>query len=893
MHLAPTNIHLKDITHFVGQILSLPYHDYALIVLTYLIYILAAWIILAVIFRLIIILRHLKEMAVLLEITPPQDTEIASVSTSQLFNLISDLLGQHTFTDYLSLRQISSSFEIVSHKETGIRYIVRLPETLAGTFTKSLRAYIPGIRINETSEYLPPYSKINQFSVTEYKLLRHFSLPIADHKDLKKHDPLAYLTGNMTELKEDDLIVLQMVLHPLNSLDQIFRRQEISKIKSLIRLNRFAEWYSQIAGQATLNLFAGILEGAARILALPLLVAADFVTGHDSKLPEKVKSTVKLTPAMQEQEELIKAKLSQPLFGVSIRALLVMDQKELVERKKGLSSSFSSYRHPQGQSIIASGNILANLFRKISYWFFQSRIGNSSMVLSTSEIAALYHFPYANNPESAELLRVRSRELPAPLSMKKADAKYDVIFGVNKFNGENVPIGLTLSQRQKHMYLIGKTGMGKTTLLKSAIYQDMLSGKGLAVLDPHGDLLQELISIVPENRREDVIVFDPSDREWPIGLNILSPGINFTNKEDQDEWITGSVLAVFAKITAKEYWGPRMEHILRNATLTALQTPNPSLYTLQQLLTDKGYQKKIAGTLKDPVLKQFWNKEFALLGKMQLSSVVAPLTQRLGSFITTKMSRHILLQEKSTISISQIMDQGKILLVNLSKGDLGEDMSFFFGMVLTSFIWMAAYQRTKIPEKERRDFFLYVDEFQNFATPRFSEITSEGRKFHVSLIASHQNIAQVDDQSILKIVAGNANSIVCLKASPDDEKFILPFMEPEVEKGDIVNLAPYHFFMKQTNETSENAFSGITVPLDIQESEEVKDIVKTYSRRQFATPRKEVEEYLDKMFSGRLEEPEKIEKKNTPVKKVARSKEDKPEKEAAETSQKPKTNRMK
>ena len=208
------------------------------------------------------------------------------------------------------------------------------------------------------------------------------------------------------------------------------------------------------------------------------------------------------------------------------------------------------------------------------------------------------------------------------------------------------------------------------------------------------------------------------------------------------------------------------------------------------------------------------------------------------------------------------MDEGKILLVNLAKGDLGEDQSFFFGTILTSIIWMAAYQRTKIPENKRRDFFLYVDEFQNFATPRFSEITSEGRKFRIGLIASHQNIAQVEDQSILKVVAGNANTLICLKASPDEEKFILPFMEPEVEKGDIVNLAPYHFYMKVSNEASENAFSGVTVPLDILPSDKVEKVILAGSREKYATPRDKVEEYLDELLSGT--KPKPVKPKSTP-----------------------------
>lgn len=493
--------------------------------------------------------------------------------------------------------------------------------------------------------------------------------------------------------------------------------------------------------------------------------------------------------------------------------------------------------------------IKSYLFKHRLLSFFTPRKDKFAQLLSVSEVSDLYHFPYADITKTEGLVKSRNRELPAPLSLKKSDTNFDVVIGVNQYGGELSPIGLTLKQRQKHMYVIGKTGTGKTTLLTSSIYQDMLNGKGLAVFDPHGDMFQELLRIVPESRKKDVVVFDPSDREYPIGLNILSPGIKFTSKEDEYDWITSSVLAVFKKLSDEQYWGPRMEHILRNTTLTALQTPNPTLFTLQRLLTDKKYQKQISATLKDPVLKQFWQKEFALMGNMQLSAVTAPLTQRLGSFISSKMSRHILLQENSTISIQQIMDEGKILLINLSKGDIGEDKSFFFGTILTSLIWMAAYQRTKIPESQRRDFFVYIDEFQNFATPQFSDITSEGRKFHVSLIVSHQNIAQIENKDTLKIVAGNAHIIVCLKASPDDEAFILPFMEPEIEKGYIVNLAPFNFFMKVTTDESEDAFSGRTVPIDVESSEKTKDEIISYTRKHYATPRSIVEEYLEKLFT--------------------------------------------
>ena len=859
LHLAPTKLPtLESVTSFFSRY---RFEAIANQILIHVIYILAAWIVLAVIFRFIIILRHLRENYVFLEITPPQTTNISAISTTQLFTLISGLLEQRSWISRLMLKQVSCSFEIVSSKESGIRYLIRVPSALLGNFEKSLRAYTPGIQIKETADFLTTdYTKAK---VVNFNLAKHFVLPLNEQSDLKIHDPLSYLASNMTQLKKDDLIAVQIVLKPLNDLSHWRVRNEIGHIKSLIHHNRFTDWTHNASEQRYLMIASSVLESIAHIAVAPLLFLADFITGNDSRLVKNVPAVRVATPADLEMEGLVKSKLNEPLFVGSVRALLVTDGEQYETREKGLLSSFMSFRHHSGQALIVKKNLFIKMLQKINLWQFRERIGGS-LILSSSEVGSLYHFPFATDPYTEDLARVRSRELPAPLSLKKTDAKFDVTFGTNNYGGEELPIGLTLEQRQKHMYLIGKTGMGKTTLLKNAIYQDMVNGKGLAVFDPHGDLLQELLAIIPENRKGDVIVFDPSDREWPIGLNILSPGVKFTDKEDEQEWITSSVLAIFAKITAKEYWGPRMEHILRNATLTALQTPDPSLYTLQKLLTDKSYQKKVAVTLKDPVLKQFWSKEFSLLGTMQLSSVTAPLTQRLGSFITTKMSRHILLQEKSTINISQIMDGGKILLVNLSKGDLGEDQSFFFGVILTSIIWMAAYQRTKIPESKRRDFFLYVDEFQNFATPRFSEITSEGRKFHVALIASHQNIAQVEDQNILKVVAGNSNSIVCLKASPDDEKFILPFLEPEVEKGDIVNLAPYHFFMKAANEKSENAFSGVTVPLGIKPSDKIKDETLKYSRKHFATPRIEVEEYLDKLFSGRLAEALKPEKKTKP-----------------------------
>ncbi len=821
-----------------------------------------AWVIWAALLKLIRLFHDLREPRVFLEITPPQVTEVSATTTSELFSLIAGVMQQRSLLDRLLLRQAAYSFEIVSQKEAGVKYLLLIPRSIASLLEKSLRAYVPGLSVKETSEYIPAILPQNT-RITEYKLTSHFALSLNAQENLKEHDPLAYLTSSMTQLKKDELMAVQVVVRPIHGLHQRGARREIDRIKGLMRHNRFSDWSRNLGGQKGINMMTSMVDGITRIITTPILFVTDFFTGAPP-LPKEQKATQKVvTAAEQELEELVKAKLSQTLFEVSVRTLVIAEKDHLLLRERGFRSSFTSFGHANGQAIIPR----ITGFKKMRFWQIKKRLSGTPLFLTSSEVGALYHFSHSASSQTEDLVRVRSRELPAPLSMKKVTPEFDITVGMNRFGGEDVPIGIPLEQRRKHLYVIGKTGMGKTTLLTSAIYQDMVNGKGLAVLDPHGDMLQELLRIIPENRRKDVILFDPSDREWPIGINLLAPRIDFASPEDAEEWITSSVLAVFAKLTDKQYWGPRMEHILRNTTLTALQVPNASLFTLQRLLTDKVYQKQVAAKLKDPVLRQFWEKEFALLGTMQLSSVIAPLTQRLGHFITTKMSRHILLQEKSTISISEIMDKGKILLVNLSKGDIGEDQSFFFGTVLTSFIWMAAYQRTKVPEHKRRDFFLYVDEFQNFAAPRFSEIVSEGRKFRVSLIASHQNIAQVEDRNILKVIAGNAGSIICLKASPEDEAFILPHMEPEVEKGDIVNLAPYRFFMKSTSDVSESAFSGHTVPLDVERIDEIRDEVIANSRMHYATPRIQVEGYLEELFAGKpveaVAKPKKATKKAT------------------------------
>jgi hypothetical protein len=796
-----------------------------------------------------------------LQLTFPADTTKSAYATEQLHVLMRSLVRYYGFRERMAARKQPYSLELVATRDKGIRYIIMVPNQEAEVVKRTLLSFLPGLKVSETEDYMPETDNLS-VSATELKLVGDFVLPLTSQKALDEHDPVAYLTGHMRNLLPDELVAFQIVAVPVLDNTHPNELRHIRDTQHRIALSK------EIAPKLTAHKI-DVGRILLRVVLAPFwlvamgaeLIGSVFTAIFYGDMPgDKGNKRLAGNPYEGELGETIKTKLDQHLFEVSMRILVASpDAANLHGRLSAIASSFGTFT-ASGQAI--GTRKVFPFITSVDKWLarFRNRallrhVVSQQTILSGSELSDLYHFPNTDLTKTEGLVKSRSRELAAPLSIKRSDAKLDVVVGVNEFGGEVQEIGTTLKQRQKHTYILGKTGTGKTTLLKSSIYQDMVNGKGLAVFDPHGDMFHELLQIVPEHRRKDVVVFDPSDREHPVGLNILDPGIEFADEDDKHEWITSAVLSVFAKLADESQWGPRMEHILRNTTLTALQTPKPSLYTLQRLLTDKKYQKEVAKTLKDPALKQFWDKEFKLMGTMQMSNATAPLTHRLGHFITAKMSRHILLQEKSTVRIADVMNEGKILLVNLSKGDIGEDQSFFFGTILTSFIWMAAYQRTKIPEKKRRDFFVYVDEFQNFATPQFGDITSEGRKFHVSLIVSHQNIAQIEDKDLVKIVAGNAHTMICLKANPEDEAFILPYMKPEVEKGDIVNLAPYHFYMKVTGDESEDAFSGQTVPLDVEESEKIAKSVVAHSRKQYAKPKAAVEKQMEKLFNE--DEPEK------------------------------------
>ncbi|OGL88449.1 hypothetical protein A3H75_01065 [Candidatus Uhrbacteria bacterium RIFCSPLOWO2_02_FULL_51_9] len=380
------------------------------------------------------------------------------------------------------------------------------------------------------------------------------------------------------------------------------------------------------------------------------------------------------------------------------------------------------------------------------------------------------------------------------------------IFAQTNFRNENRKFGIKLDDRRRHMYLIGKTGMGKTTMLEHMVLSDIYAGHGLAYIDPHGDTVEKILDFVPPSRVNDVVYFNPADLEYPIGFNILE-----TINPDHKHLVVGGLMGVFKKIWVDQ-WSARMEYLLNNAILALMDFPGSTLLGVNRMFADAVYRKKVVAEIKDPVIKAFWVDEYAKYTDKFASEATAAIQNKIGQFLSASVIRNIVAQVKSTINIREIMDSGKILLVNLSKGRIGEDNSRLLGGMMVTKIQLSAMERVDIPENERRDFFLYVDEFQNFATESFANILSEARKYRLSLVMAHQYVEQLSEE-VAAAVFGNVGSLIAFRVGATDAEMLEKEFEPHFLIEDFVNLPKYNMYLRLMIDGVASApFSATTIP---------------------------------------------------------------------------------
>jgi len=431
------------------------------------------------------------------------------------------------------------------------------------------------------------------------------------------------------------------------------------------------------------------------------------------------------------------------------------------------------------------------------------------------------------------------------------DHENDVIyFARTNYRNQMRKFGIKTDDRRRHTYVIGKTGMGKTTLLENMILSDIYLGHGCAYVDPHGDTAEKLINYIPEWRLKDVVYFCPSDVEYPVGFNILeSTDINTRHV------IASGLMGVFKKIWP-DVWSARMEHILNNCLMTLLENPGNTLMGVNRLLVDRDFRVRMVSNLKDPVVKAFWITEFEQWEPKFRTEAIAPIQNKVGQFLSTAVVRNIVAQEKSTIKPREIMDSSKIFIVNLSKGRIGEDAMRLLGGMLITKMQLCAMERVDIPEIERRDFYLYIDEFQNFATESFASILSEARKYRLALIMAHQFIEQLTEE-VRAAVFGNVGTILLFRVGSPDAAFLETEFMPRFTPEDLVNLTKYEIYLRlMIDGVSSEPFSALTLPPIAQKTDSMATVIE-YSRANYARTREVVADEILRWseMEGGSEEP--------------------------------------
>lgn len=422
-------------------------------------------------------------------------------------------------------------------------------------------------------------------------------------------------------------------------------------------------------------------------------------------------------------------------------------------------------------------------------------------------------------------------------------------FGQIHFRGKNDPFGIKPEDRSRHMYVIGKTGMGKTALLQNMAIQDVVNGRGLGIIDPHGDFAERVMDFVPEHRIKDVIYLNPADSDFPIGLNLLED-VGY----DKRHLVASGLMGVFKKIWV-DVWSARMEYILNNAILALMEYPDATLLDVNRMMTNKEFRNEVLSHVKDPIVREFWLEQFVNWGERLAGEATAAIENKVGQFTAAPLIRNIIGQKQSTIDLRKLMDEGKILIVNLSKGYIGEENSRLLGAMTITKLYLAAMSRVDIPESERSNFVLYVDEFQNFASEAFEGILSEARKYGLSLVLAHQYIEQMDE-TVRAAVFGNIGTFVAFRVGAADAEYIEKEFTPTFVLEDLVNLGKHHIILRlMIDGVTSPPFSATTLPPLVPSHESYRDTIIQTSRSQWTIPREEIEAVIRSRLSHLEEVP--------------------------------------
>jgi hypothetical protein len=691
-----------------------------------------------------------------------------------------------------------------------LRFYIWTPKHLQAFVEGQVYAQYPTVQIFEQEEDYAE-RKLHQTVIhtTDLSLTDDETLPIKTFPSFEV-DPLAAITATLAKLdKEDEELWIQILARPVH--DDWHRKGA----RMVQRIKRGGGLF----GPGTANAMGYAGEAIAALIRPP--TAGE---GKEPELSERDKSRVS---AIQEKSN----KLG---YQVKIRLLYAgHDQHTAKLRLQALVGAFKQY-NTTNLNGFTTKSASFNREKQLEY---QARFFiENGYILNIEELASLFHLPHTT-VETPNIVwaTTKTAEPPPNVPIQVSGNEADIsLLGVTNFRGTNTVFGFYRADRGRHVYILGQTGTGKSGALELLTLSDIYYDQGFAVIDPHGDYAQHILSFIPQDRLDDVVYFNPADTSYPIGFNPLE-----INDPSLKGHISSELVGVLKRLFA-DSWGPRLEYILRYSLLALLDFPNSTMLDITRLLTDKKFRAHVITYIDDPVVKNFWVTEFASWNDKFAAEAVAPVLNKVGAFTANPMIRNIIGQPKSTFNLRKIMDDGKILVVNLSRGLMGEDNAGILGAMIVTKIQLAAMGRADMPMSERRPFYLYVDEFQNFATDSFATILSEARKYGLNLTVANQYISQMSEE-VRSAVFGNVGTIICFRISPDDAPFLQKYFEPQFEAGDLIQQHSRFFVTTMMiHDEKAPAFSAKTLNLPLPPDDLTSRII-ALSRERYAQDREVVE----------------------------------------------------
>lgn len=723
--------------------------------------------------------RYMLDFMTLL-VTLPKSNEIKIDAAEQMFAGLYSL-KKDGFWHFLQPEDIIG-FEIVGMKED-IAFYVTCHKDVRDLVEKQINGAYPSAAINKVDE-VNIFNESGRVAFTPIELSKADFYPIKTYKDLPT-DGLSLITSAMSKMADGEGACLQILLRPEGSTWQ----------------NRGLK--------------------------------------HNQQEKKKEADPDKATYSHDPKEvEAINSKVGKPGFRVSIRVVVsaqnpITAQSHLNNIVGAFSQFSSTYNHFKKSFLL-----FKHLFMVDFIYRYMPLFNRHTMVLNTEELATVMHFPN-KTVETHHIRILNAKNAPAP-SKIPSEGLY---LGKSIYRGQERNVHVSLNDRRRHTYIIGKTGTGKSEFLKDMILQDIEAGHGVAVIDPHGDLVEDTLMLMPPERAEDVIYFNPSDINRPMGLNIME-----AETEEQMHFVSSSIIGLMYKLYDPHRTGivgPRFEHAIRNAMLTIMCKPGSTFIEMVRVLTDAKFVEEYLPLVKDGMIKRYWTDQIANTSDFHKSEVMDYIVSKFGKFVTNKTMRNIIGQPFSSFDFRKAMDEKKIVLCNLSKGILGEEDAKFLGLILVPKILAAAMSRQNVPMEQRPDFFLYVDEFQNFATEDFAAILSEARKYRLNLIVANQFIGQIEEE-IKNAVFGNVGTMISFRVGVTDANFLQHEFAPTFTENDLSNVEKYHAYIKTIVDNEPVPAFSMSLYKDIKAQEarmnpKLAEMVKQLSRLKYGKDKELVE----------------------------------------------------